>query len=217
MLKTREAREGQEEQHGGKEKEKELCEGREIKKRRGEKEGKNERDGERKRERATHASAGARSRALGTHTCTSRAHAYHRTAEKTARERRSNGQTEPRANQVLWPVAFPITLRLGSPPVCPKEAVRSSWVLRSSTWSARKRIHAGHSKRSGIARHRLFSTFASLDFFHACYTYVYFVFSIEFFFFFFRFLRSPTTDDQRPAASDRHGRYTIYIRSYIAE
>lgn len=26
-------------------------------------------------------------------------------------------QTEPRANQVLWPVAFPITLRLGSPGV----------------------------------------------------------------------------------------------------
>lgn len=50
---------------------------------------------------------------------------------------------------MLWPVAFPITLRLGSPPVCvPKEAARSSWVLRSSTRSARKIIHAGHSKRA---------------------------------------------------------------------
>lgn len=90
-----------------------------------EREGGTERPCERERERvreikrSVHTRAGrARSRALGTHTCTPRAHAYHRTAEKTARERRSNGQTEPRANQVLWPVAFPITLRLGSPPVC---------------------------------------------------------------------------------------------------
>lgn len=34
-------------------------------------------------------------------------------------------QTEPRANQVLWPVAFPITLRLGSLPV----SKGSRWLL----------------------------------------------------------------------------------------
>lgn len=51
---------------------------------------------------------------------------YYYSAEKTARERRSNGQTEPRANQVLWPVAFPITLRLGSPGVQTSAGVVSS-------------------------------------------------------------------------------------------
>ena len=85
-------------------------------------EGQEEGGGRREREKVRGTHTGARGR---THTCT-RMHAYHETAEKTARERRSNGQTEPRANQVLWPVAFPITLRLGSPPVCPKEAA-GSW------------------------------------------------------------------------------------------
>nr|KAF7423306.1 hypothetical protein H0235_008589 [Vespula pensylvanica] len=59
---------------------------------------------------------------------------FHEVAEKTARERRSNGQTEPRANQVLWPVAFPITLRLGSPPVCVPKATAAGPSSVSRRW-----------------------------------------------------------------------------------
>jgi len=47
--------------------------------------------------------------------------------------------------------------------VCvPKEAARSSWVLRSSTRSARKIIHAGHSKRADASSSSSSSSLARL-------------------------------------------------------
>ena len=49
--------------------------------------------------------------------CTGEARSAREAATGERERERERTQTEPRANQVLWPVAFPITLRLGSPGV----------------------------------------------------------------------------------------------------